>query len=349
MAFKDYSKGIENVLTSTVDGSAEIRSEKTISLYPGSDSPQGDLGGDKLIWIRDGAKLVFEGRYPDDYEAKLYVDDLTQDREIVLQDKSGTVALLSDLENIDLTYTNITPMPNQVGGLEIGTTFNGVSFEDMFTSLLYPYQYPSFSNFSINGQTTILEVGNSITAGDKTFTWGTTNSYNISDNSITIKHVSNTGTTTLVENASNDGSEVINFPSPITRTNNGSTLFKIIADNTKSQSFERNYYVNWRWRTYYGTSSSTYIDESDIKNLPSTQLENNFTGNKIFAAGDYKYVAYPTLFGQKSSFFDQATGFVVAMETPYTVTITNDYGISTDYYVHRTTNTIVGAITIGVS
>ena len=61
MAFKDYSKGIENLLTSSLDGSAEIRSEKTISLYPGSDSPQGDLGGDKIVWIRDGAKLVLKG------------------------------------------------------------------------------------------------------------------------------------------------------------------------------------------------------------------------------------------------------------------------------------------------
>ena len=65
--------------------------------------------------------------------------------------------------------------------------------------------------------------------------------------------------------------------------------------------------------------------------------------------GDYKYMAYPTIFGQKTSFFDQATGFSVAMEAPTTISITNSFGITTDYYVHRTTNTIVGAITIGVS
>lgn len=346
MAFKDYSKGIENVLTSTVDGSAEIRSEKTISLYPGSDSPQGDLGGEKLVWIRDGAKLVFEGRYPDDYEAKLYVDDLTEDREITLQDKSGTIALLSDLENIDLTYTNLTPMPNEVGGLEIGTTFDSVSFEDMFTSLLYPYQYPSFSNFYISElPSTILEVGDSIPSGDKTFVWSTLNNYNIADSSIIITN----GSDILVENIDNDGSEVINFSSPIAKTSSGYETFKIIGNNTKSQSFERNYYVNWRWKTYYGTNSSSTINESDVKNLQSKQLESNFSGNKSFSAGDYKYIVYPVVFGQKSSFFDQSTGFVVAMEAPYIIEITNDYGISTDYYVHRTTNTIVGTITIGVS
>lgn len=347
LAFKDYSKGIENLLTSSLDGSAEIRSEKTISLYPGSDSPQGDLGGDKIVWIRDGAKLVFEGRYPDDYEAKLYADTLTDDREILLQDKSGTIALLSDLENIDLTYTNLTPMPESVGGLEIGSTFDSVSFEDMFTSILYPYQYPSFSIFTINGQNTILEVGDSVNSGDITFSWNITNDYNVQENSIVIYDV--TGNSTLAGGLDNDGIEIINIASPIIKTSNVSNVWRIVATNSKSQTFERNYYVNWRWRTYYGTSSQTSLDEAGVKNLTSDQLENTFIGNKIFAPGDYKYMAYPTQFGQKSSFFDQATGFVVAMETPYTVTVTNDYGISTDYYVHRTTNTIVGAITIGVS
>ena len=114
---------------------------------------------------------------------------MTDDREILLQDKSGTIALLSDLENIDLTYTNLTPMPRSVGGLEIGSTFDSVSFEDMFTSILYPYQYPSFSIFTINGQNTILEVGDSVNSGDRTFSWNITNDYNVQENSIVIYDV----------------------------------------------------------------------------------------------------------------------------------------------------------------
>ena len=351
MAFKDYSQGFENELTSGPDGSSELKSEKTISLYPGSKTPQGELGGDKIVWIRDGAKLVFEGRYPDDFEAKIYADTLTLDREILIQDKSGTIALLTDIDealaNATVSYTNTTPMPTSLGGFPAGTTFDNVDIEQMFTGLLYPYQYPSFSTFSISGQSTTLEVGDSIPIGDVTFVWSTTNSTNITADSLTITDV--TDGTTLRVAIENDGIETILFTSPITKTTQSTNQWQIQAQNTQGSSFTRNYYVNWKWRTFYGTSVSSTLDESGVESLVSTALESNFSGNKTFAAGGYKYFAYPTSFGLKTTFKDVATGFGVAMEPATTLSITNSFGATTNYYVHRTTNTIVGAITIGVS
>jgi hypothetical protein len=362
VAFKDYSKGFENELTSGPDGSSELRSEKTISLYPGSNSAPDQFGGDKIVWIRDGAKLVFEGRYPDDFEAKLYADVLTEDREIVFQDASGTIALIDDVDNslldaknytdqalanATVSYTNSTPMPESLGGYAVGTTFNNVSIENILTGLLYPYQEPAFSSFYIDGQTTILEVGDSIPAGNATFKWTTTNPTNVSPNMITISD--STAGVLLLQDLENDGSETIALPSSITKTSPASNTWTILTENTQNQNFSRNFSVLWRWRTYYGTSQSPTLDENGVKGLINSTLENNFSGNKTFAANDYKYIAYPTSFGLKTSFKDTATGFGVAMEPAITLSITNQFGSETTYYVHRTTNTIVGAITIGVS
>jgi hypothetical protein len=53
--------------------------------------------------------------------------------------------------------------------------------------------------------------------------------------------------------------------------------------------------------------------------------------------------------GLRTTFTDQLTKLNVAMETPYTVSVTNAYGVNTDYYVHRTTNILGSSIVIEVS
>ena len=82
-------------------------------------------------------------------------------------------------------YTNETPVPQTLGGIQAGSTFDNVPLTTMFDLLLYPYQTPSFSSFSVNISSPV-EVGYTIAAGNKTFTWTTTNSSNIAPNSVTI-------------------------------------------------------------------------------------------------------------------------------------------------------------------
>lgn len=83
----------DNVI-SVITQQMEIRSPGGISLYPDSDnSDPVEQGGEKIVWLRDGAKLVFEGTVPDDYEVKLQATDITADRDIILPDESGTLAL----------------------------------------------------------------------------------------------------------------------------------------------------------------------------------------------------------------------------------------------------------------
>jgi hypothetical protein len=102
----------QNVMSVTSE-QMEIRSPGGISFYPDEDNsnpvPQ---GGEKIVWLRDGAKLVFEGTIPDDYEVKLQATDITDDRDIILPDESGTLALQEwTTRQIDEIKTRISDTP----------------------------------------------------------------------------------------------------------------------------------------------------------------------------------------------------------------------------------------------
>ena len=244
-------------------------------------------------------------------------------------------------------YSNPTPMPEEVGGYEAGDTFSDATLQQLFTNLLYPYQYPAISSFTMTGQPTIIEVGDSVAGGQRSFSWSITNGVNIATNSIQIEDVTNG--VVYGSTYANDSQETIDIGAAITKTSAASNQWRFTARNTKNQSISRTFNVYWRWKTYYGTSTKESLTEADIKALASTSLDSNFTGNKTVAANDYKYFAYPTAFGLKSTFKDVVNGFAIAMEPATTITITNDFGVSTDYYVHRTTNPIIGSLTIAVS
>lgn len=253
----------------------------------------------------------------------------------------------SGIQNSTFLYSNATPMPEEVGGYEIGDTFSDATLEQLFTNLLYPYQYPAVSSFSISGQSTTLEVGEEILSGNKNFVWNFTNSTNVAANSVSVRDV--TANTVLVSGLSNDGDEVIDIGGSITKTSAQTHTWSVSAQNTKGQSISRNFNVNWKWRTYYGTSDQESLNESQVKALVSSSLDSNFIGSKSVGANNYKYFAYPTAFGLKTTFQDTVSGFAVAMNPAVTVSITNNFGVTQDYYVHRTTNPIVGSLVVAVS
>jgi hypothetical protein len=60
-------------------------------------------------------------------------------------------------------------------------------------------------------------------------------------------------------------------------------------------------------------------------------------------------VCYPAALGTATIFTDIATGLNVPFEPVVVVAVTNPFGIATNYNVHRSTNILGSAITIGVS
>lgn len=239
----------------------------------------------------------------------------------------------------DLTYTNATSMPEKVGGYDIGTTFDNVVFKNLMDGLLYPYQVPTFSAFSISGQAVILECGD-IIGGSKTFIWNTTNPSNIQTNSISIQDITNS--ITLATGLANDGSEVITL-SDITKTTTAQTnVWKINALNTKSQSFYRNFTVTWYDPFYYGVGAKG-LTVSSIQQLTKSITAKS---NKTFSfspSSQVYYFAYPASYGQLISILD-TNGFEIINDftrRTETFTLNGTYfknPTSVSYYVYEFNN-----------
>jgi hypothetical protein len=233
--------------------------------------------------------------------------------------------------------------------------------QQMWDALLYPFQAPVWTAFSISGQTSPLEVGASIPA-NRIFTWSASNSSHINAGSVNLLDITGSG---LIASGLSYGDTpytstypAITHNSPITHT------FRIQGTNTQSTVFTRDYNVTWAWRLYYGTGSLPTLTESGIESLASSTLASTKNGTYSFVAGDYKYFAWANSLGSPTAvngFF--AGGFPVAMAGPAdgynyldsngwyydAVNVTNAFSQTITYRVYRTLNVLGGAINIIVS
>lgn len=244
------------------------------------------------------------------------------------------------------TYTNPTPAPSNLGGVAAGDTFTNVAHNDMWTKLLYPYQTPTFTAFNIAGIVT-KEVGDTISAGSKAITWTTTNNSNIQSNTIVIRDVTNSQN--LASALDNDGNEAVITPA-YTKSSATSHTWQISATDIKGTTLSRNLTSNWYWKIYYGESALSSLTETDVEALRASSLVSTINGTYNMLAGGYKYWAYPTTMGLKTTWKDTSTGFDVAMNsTPQTVSLTNSFGVTQNYYVYRTYNILGGTINVQIS
>lgn len=218
----------------------------------------------------------------------------------------------------------------------------------VWVELPVPYVAPTFSAFGISGQTTPLEVGDAI-ATSRTFTWTTTTPTSLEANTIDLADT--TLGLSIATGLADDGTEATAYPAaPIQKTAVGSHVFGIRGYTTRGSSILRSYTVSWYWRRFSGTSALVGpLLEAQVEALTTSALAAGFAGTYALGANDYKYICYAAVLGTATSFVDAGTGFAVAMEAPYTVSLTNAFGQTTNYNVHRTTNTIVSAINIVVS
>lgn len=247
------------------------------------------------------------------------------------------------------TYTNTGTTPTTVGGITAGSSFSGKTMQEMWDALLYPYQAPAFTAFSRTNLSTTYELGQLVTGGSQTFTWTTSNSSNVSANTISITQ-NFAPSTTLVLNGANAGTTAITLSNTYSSgTQITTTLYTISGKNTSGTTFTSTISRSWLPRIYYGTSSTTPLVEANITALTSQSLASTFAGTYSFVAGDYKYFCYPTTLGTATTFKDSSTNLDVAMESPYLVSVTNAYGITLSYRVHRTTNILGSSISIIIS
>jgi len=242
-----------------------------------------------------------------------------------------------------ITYSTSSPVPTTIGGIEAGKTYTDANITTVIDDLLFPYQTPTFSAFASNMPTS-LEVGDTIAAGSKNFTWSTTNASNINANSIVIKQ----GSTAISSGLANDGAESI-LVSNITYSTATTLGFIIEATNTKGAILTRSFNIQWRNAVYYGESALTTLAENDIEALRVKTLASTAAASYAMLAGGYKWICYPTALGLRTTFKDTSTNLNVAMNPVETVSVTNAFGVTQNYYAHRTLNVLGGSITIGVS
>jgi len=250
------------------------------------------------------------------------------------------------------TYTNPAPTTATLGGIPAGTTFSAQTMQQMFDALLYPYQTPAFSSFSRTGFASTYELGQTIAVDSQTFTWGTSNSPNVSAGTITITQ-NFAPSTTLYGPGNNVLSTAITLSNTYSAgTSTTTTLYTISGYNTQGSAMSNaTISRSWRPRWYYGKFSGATINSSELVNLGTSALVSSVVGTYYTigssASAEYIYFAIPNTLAQPSDFRD-STGGCFGTNHPYsvqgTVSVVNAYGVTINYTVYRFTNPTAGGL-----
>lgn len=234
------------------------------------------------------------------------------------------------------TYTNLNKVPTAIGGVKKDTTFNKVPQKEVLDMLLYPFQNPLFSSFTIDGQTSAnFEVGEILPAGNKTFVWTIDNAVNLKSNSINLNNEAG---------LPNTGSKVQSIPE-ISKNAIGTHVFTIKALNTNDVEFSKTITFNWLVKRYWGVSSSE--DITDVELLASSQeLATNKNKSMKYdcTGGKYFYFAYPSSFGDAGNITVETmawNGYVLVKRN-----VVNVHGVSIPMNIYRSMELLNGQVSV---
>jgi hypothetical protein len=252
-------------------------------------------------------------------------------------------------------YGGASPTTLTVGGIPSGSPILGLTYDQLWQDLLVPYISPTFSSFAMFGQVTSVEVGTTI-ATPKAFSFGFSNA-NVLPNTLDILDV--TSSTTLASGLSLTSPTAPISIGVVQQITPSSYAWRGKATNTQSIIFySNNFTVNWYWKAFWGTSPLLSLTEASIEGLANGVLSGGLAGTYNFDILDYKYFCFPNDFGSPTTttgFKDASTGLSLAMadigdDVFYSnsqngwfygiVAVTNSLGISTNYRVYRTKNTL---------
>ena len=197
------------------------------------------------------------------------------------------------------TYTNSTPVPQDLGGIESGDTFSDETMTQMFDQLLYPYIAPSV-NLSVTPTNSLREYGDNITSVD-----------------LSANTTKNTNDITSVE-FFRDGSSihVVSSPSASGGTEtytdstgvSSNTTYRVdVSDGTQTVSDSESY--NFVYPYYHGTGAPG-LTPSEVQNL--TKLIESKSNKVVYESpsSEVYYFAYPASYGSLSSILD-SNGFEI--------------------------------------
>lgn len=200
----------------------------------------------------------------------------------------------------------------------------------------------SIKSFSISESTpsSPVEVGREIT--QLKFIWQIENFEYVT--SAKIRNTSDNVDVHTVTSANSNATKTVS----LSRNTPGTKAFQLQlvagARNINSSSVN----VEWRYPVFYGSSSkASGLTESEIKEFTKT-LKSNASGTYSFSAvsNSYKWLFFPESFSPTSF---KSGGFDVPMQSPVTITITNDYGVSITLKGYRVTAQTSGSLDLVVA
>lgn len=251
------------------------------------------------------------------------------------------------------SYTLNSPSNLTVGGIPAGTVLTNRTLEDILQQLLIVYLSPSITALT-SGLFTTYEVGQPLPTGTTSISYTVSNSVNIKTQPPNVGIIStDIPTATFPVNPIllvSSSSFSISIPSGITSNVPASMTVSLQGTNSNNITFSRTSTLFFRQRVFWGQSSSTSLTQSDILALSNSQLRSGFNATYSFPTNGYKYFCYPASMGTATTFTDTSNGFPVAMYSVVsTVSVTNAYGVTENYNVHRTLNVLGGSINIAIS
>lgn len=229
---------------------------------------------------------------------------------------------------------------NAVGGITTNTTVNGKTFQELFYAMMFPYQNPVLSNVkaSPNGGTYMKGNKQTITSVTATVTKKTSkiDKVELYNGSTLVA----TATTTSSGGSLENGGAVSFSVDREVSSNGGQYKVKVydVEGKTAEASTGSFSFIN---PYYYGVcGASDTLNEALIESL-TKDLSGKASKTYNYTTNSQRMViAYPKSYGviklvKDGNGLDNTGAFGAgANVTPTTISVTNEYGVTEDYYVY---------------
>jgi len=270
------------------------------------------------------------------------------------KDKVMNIKSIYNIPGINLTNPELITFSDWTGIITETGLYDWVC--DCGGGVTPPPPQPRFTLFNLTEANNNFEVGCGLASGSTGhFHWNIVNSSQLTPNSSVISDSQTLGGS-LPTNSVNSGSIIL--PSDVIMTGVGDTYtWHITANKTGGGTISSNFTAHWYGRVYWGSSTSTSIDESIIIGFSNNQISSTRAGDYHYPAENgYNYLVYPIELGKISSIINPANNLPIAMDPPgppfepYDILpITNPCGVSVMSYVYKTYNELNGDITFRVT
>lgn len=244
-------------------------------------------------------------------------------------------------EDIPVVLSGNKSFGKYVSGQTVPAT--GMTLIELMRDVAMEYVGPKFNSFSVQGQSTTVEVGTTL-AGTKTFLWS------LSQNSGEISGVNVEDLTVggdIGTGLPNTGNAPLAINSITFSDTSVTQSWKAIGINTTgANATSPTFTVNALFKRFYGTTANGDLATLDIATLQNSELSATRLQTRTFnGGGKYMSFAYPASHGlatfNVNGLANTAFSYVIK---PFT----NTLGITEDYIVYRTNTVQNGTLTIQV-